>query len=262
MPGEPERVRSGTGSRTRRALMVAAETPGPVASIRIATAEPAILAMWDAVYDLAQELPAEHWVLVGGLMVQLHAFRFGGGRLRATHDIDLLANSRVRPSATEKTADVLLAAGFIPEEPQGAFEPLLVHRFTRGGVVVDVLRRRSVRAPGGAHREGTAATACRSYGLAPGPRRLHETDRGRPGGARSAGVGADLRWRMTGPLPLTATAVGGVQGRESGLRLLQPLRHDGLRQTTRLSQRRYPAGGAESWWRGAERRSERRSVTL
>jgi hypothetical protein len=95
--------------------------------------------MWDAVHGLARTLPATDWVLVGGLMVQLHAFRYNAGPVRATSDIDLLANSRARPSATERTADILLRDGFRPQEPVGVFEPLLVYRFVRDDVVVDVM---------------------------------------------------------------------------------------------------------------------------
>lgn len=118
--------------------MVAPEAE-PVASVLVPSADPAVRAMWDAVHTLAQQLPLENWVLIGGLMVQLHAFRHDAGPVRATEDIDVLGDSRARPSATESTADILLAAGFEAEEPYGTAEPLTVHRFVRDDVVVDVL---------------------------------------------------------------------------------------------------------------------------
>ena len=44
---------------------------------------------WRAVGDLADRLPGE-WVLIGGLMVQLHAVEHGITGVRTTRDIDVL----------------------------------------------------------------------------------------------------------------------------------------------------------------------------
>lgn len=56
------------------------------------------------------------WTLVGGLMVQLQAARYGATSTRPTIDIDVLANSRTRPSATERIATKLTELGFKPTE--------------------------------------------------------------------------------------------------------------------------------------------------
>jgi hypothetical protein len=96
--------------------------------------------LWDAAIALADELPARGWALVGGLMVQLHAYRHGQAGVRATVDIDILADSRQQPrSLTEVVAQRLLELKFEVAQHTGLVGPPTVHRFERGGEVVDVL---------------------------------------------------------------------------------------------------------------------------
>lgn len=53
--------------------------------------------IWRRVLSLADELgPDREWTLVGGLMVQLHAFEHGD-EPRPTADIDLLGGRNGRP---------------------------------------------------------------------------------------------------------------------------------------------------------------------
>lgn len=83
------------------------------------------------------ELEGE-WTLIGGLMVQLHVARYGAGGVRPTDDLDILANSRKRPSFTERISERLAQLGFELATPVGLKRDT-GYRFTRGDQVVDVL---------------------------------------------------------------------------------------------------------------------------
>lgn len=102
--------------------------------IEISVADDESRALWKTVGSLAGKLPRD-WVLIGGLMVQIHALEQGVTDVRVTHDIDLLGQAR--PQGTLMRIDgVLRDEGFVlePPDPDG-----YAHRYTRDGVVVDVL---------------------------------------------------------------------------------------------------------------------------
>lgn len=92
------------------------------------------IALWDAVATLVDQLPAG-WVLVGGLMVQLHLIEGGGPEVRVTTDIDLLGQARPE-GALVALSDALRRLGFGLGEPD---EAGYSHHFTRGELVVDLL---------------------------------------------------------------------------------------------------------------------------
>jgi hypothetical protein len=99
-------------------------------------------ALWHSVADLTQLLP-ENWTLVGGLMVQLHAVEQGVAEIRATTDIDVLAQAR--PPRTLRAIDrALCEAGFhaIDPDPDG-----YAYRYNRDDLVVDVLAPDGIRPP-------------------------------------------------------------------------------------------------------------------
>ena len=98
--------------------------------------DPLTRSVWREALVLLQELEGD-WTLVGGLMVQLHAARSGVAGIRPTVDIDVLANSRQRPSATERIGRKLLDLGF--EVTDTLIDPPTAFRFERGGAVVDLL---------------------------------------------------------------------------------------------------------------------------
>ncbi|MCJ2195387.1 nucleotidyl transferase AbiEii/AbiGii toxin family protein [Kaistella montana] len=50
---------------------------------------------WPAVFELARAVSSDHWVLIGGLMVQLHHRLRGEAPTRATRDIDTLARVEI-----------------------------------------------------------------------------------------------------------------------------------------------------------------------
>ncbi len=48
--------------------------------------------LWELIVDLAEQLPADSWVLVGGQMVLLHGQLAGRAVTRASQDVDVLAD--------------------------------------------------------------------------------------------------------------------------------------------------------------------------
>lgn len=73
--------------------------------------------IWGLVLSLAGELgPDREWSLVGGLMVQLHAFEHGDDP-RPTLDIDLLGGAKRPPRMTEAMASLLVERGAEVAEP-------------------------------------------------------------------------------------------------------------------------------------------------
>jgi hypothetical protein len=90
--------------------------------------------LWSSVGDLVALLP-EDWVLIGGLMVQLHAFERGVLDVRATKDVDVLGQAR--PQGALAAIDAALQReGFtdVPPDLDG-----YARRYERDGLIVDVL---------------------------------------------------------------------------------------------------------------------------
>lgn len=100
------------------------------------------LRLWVAVGDLVGRLPGR-WVLIGGLMVQLHAIEHGIATARATVDIDVLGEAR--PPGALGSIDVALR-----EQGFGLVGPDLdgyAHRYERDGLVIDVLAPDGIKPP-------------------------------------------------------------------------------------------------------------------
>jgi hypothetical protein len=90
------------------------------------------------VLSLADELgPDREWTLVGGLMVQLHAFEHGD-EPRPTVDIDLLGGAKRPPRMTEAMASLLVERGAEVAEPPRS-NPNLGYRFELEGDTVEIL---------------------------------------------------------------------------------------------------------------------------
>jgi hypothetical protein len=91
-------------------------------------------ALWRAVGELVSVLPKD-WVLIGGLMVQLHALEHGHVDLRVTEDVDVLGQARPQ-GALSRIDQVLHDQDFEMDmsDPDG-----YAWRYTRDGLVVDVL---------------------------------------------------------------------------------------------------------------------------
>jgi hypothetical protein len=113
-----------------------------VTEITIDTGDPETQRLWSAVGDLVDRLPGS-WVLIGGLMVQLHAIEHGAKRVRLTHDIDVLGQARP-PGALGSIDAALRDDGFelaAPDLDGYGF------RYERGGLVVDVLAPDGIQPP-------------------------------------------------------------------------------------------------------------------
>ena len=98
--------------------------------------------LWSAVGDLVDRLPGS-WVLIGGLMVQLHAIEHGVADVRPTRDIDVLGQARP-PGALQSIHAALRDDGFELTEPdlEG-----YGYRYERDGLVVDMLAPDGIKPP-------------------------------------------------------------------------------------------------------------------
>lgn len=94
--------------------------------------------LWSLVLSLAREFgPDREWSLIGGMMVQLHAFEHDDGP-RPTADIDLLGGAKRSPRMTEVMASLLVERGAEVAEPPRS-SPDLGYRFEFEGETVELL---------------------------------------------------------------------------------------------------------------------------
>ncbi len=106
--------------------------------LELAPPTPEAKRLWEKALELASAFgPDEPWCLIGGLMVQLYATE-RETRLRPTGDIDVLGDSRRRPSMTERLAAILAKRGGRMATPPLADEKLGM-KFEIDGEVVEVL---------------------------------------------------------------------------------------------------------------------------
>jgi hypothetical protein len=106
--------------------------------IRVETPSDESKRLWGMATRLARELgEAPRWTLVGGLMVQLHAFEHQSNS-RLTDDIDVLGDSRRRPSMTQQIAELLQRSGAKMKMPPRSNRDL-GYKFEIDGTTVEVL---------------------------------------------------------------------------------------------------------------------------
>src|SRR5665647_2785564 len=84
---------------------------------------------WPVVIEIASALPPRSWVLVGGLMVQLHARVAGVEEVRPTLDVDALIDVMAAGVSMAGITGALTARGFDVVEPGWPESP--VHRLRR-----------------------------------------------------------------------------------------------------------------------------------
>jgi len=96
-----------------------------------------LLSPWSTVFDVIEATDTNDWVLVGGLMVQLHARRAGIPPPRATKDVDLVADVATNHSSVTSIASALTRIGFDPVVPLSRKEP--IYRFQRDREQVDMM---------------------------------------------------------------------------------------------------------------------------
>jgi len=102
--------------------------------------------LWEKVAELAQEFGIDqNWCLIGGLMVQLHGFEHAANP-RPTSDIDILADSRRRPSMTRQLAETLDELGAKLADPP-ATEPNLGYQFEIDDQIVEILGPDGLKTP-------------------------------------------------------------------------------------------------------------------
>jgi predicted nucleotidyltransferase len=96
-----------------------------------------LLPPWTTVFEVARAIDVSDWVLVGGLMVQLHARRASITPPRATKDVDLIADVQTNRSSFGSIGSALTSIGFEVAVPDARNEP--IYRFSRGDEQVDVM---------------------------------------------------------------------------------------------------------------------------
>jgi hypothetical protein len=100
--------------------------------------------LWRKAIDLARDLgDGTKWALIGGLMVQLHAFEHESDS-RLTDDIDVLGDARRKPHVTQRIATLLNEYGATMRMPSISNEDL-GYQFEIDGDVVEVLGPDGVR---------------------------------------------------------------------------------------------------------------------
>lgn len=116
-------------------------------TIEIDPLDQAEIDLWGAVTRIASHLgPGPQWCLVGGLMVQLHAYEHAATP-RPTRDIDLLGDARKRPSVTMLMGEAVEELGGELADPPST-DPKLGYRFVLDGQDIDILGSDGLRTPG------------------------------------------------------------------------------------------------------------------
>lgn len=92
---------------------------------------------WPLAVEVAATLPVGSWVLVGGLMVQLHARAAGVDAVRPTDDVDALVDVMAGGVTVASIGETLRGLGFEIDEPGWDGAP--AHRLRRGRDVIDLL---------------------------------------------------------------------------------------------------------------------------
>lgn len=82
--------------------------PEPVVSVAVPAAQGALDGAWRLLLALANDSSAPRWVLIGGLLVELHAHEHGVAPPRLTADADVLVDVRTSPSGVPILARWLL----------------------------------------------------------------------------------------------------------------------------------------------------------
>lgn len=74
-------------------------------------------APWPNVFELSTFLSEESWVLVGGLMVQVHAMANGIDTIRPTIDLDILLDIQLSASVVMRADRAISDLGYVLQEP-------------------------------------------------------------------------------------------------------------------------------------------------
>lgn len=136
-----------------------------MASVEIDLEDREAMRLWASIGELVDLLPG-HWVLIGGLMVQLLAIERGVTDVRPTGDIDILGQAR--PQGTLSAIDAALRGeGFepVPQNLDG-----YAHRYERDEIVIDLL------APDGIRPAPTLGRGWKAVGIPGGSQALERSE--------------------------------------------------------------------------------------
>lgn len=89
---------------------------------------------WPCVFEIAGALPSDRWALVGGLMVQAHAFAAGVDTNRVTLDVDAAVRVEAGAFSYGEAASALARLGYTIDD-----STRLAYHFIRGADVVDLM---------------------------------------------------------------------------------------------------------------------------
>jgi hypothetical protein len=125
--------------------------------------------LWAVVLSLAGEFGSEgEWSLIGGLMVQLHAYE-REDEPRPTADIDLIGGAKRPPRMTESMASVLVGRGAEVADPPRS-SPDLGYRFECEGETVELL------GPDGLRSDPKTVGKLKTFQTEGGSQALHRTE--------------------------------------------------------------------------------------
>lgn len=92
---------------------------------------------WPRVFELARTIPAQNWMLIGGLIVQAHAMAASINAVRPTDDVDVIVRvGTSRPNALTTVTQGLRELGYSPLESLN--RDAVAHRYVRGREIIDL----------------------------------------------------------------------------------------------------------------------------
>jgi hypothetical protein len=89
------------------------------------------------VFEVIAATNVDEWILVGGLMVQLHAYRMSIPPSRHTKDVDMVVDVVTAGASIQSVAGQIMAIGFTPVLPNSKGSP--AHRYNRDKEQIDLM---------------------------------------------------------------------------------------------------------------------------
>jgi len=96
-----------------------------------------LLPPWSTLFEVVAATDVTEWILVGGLMVQAHAYRANIPPSRTTKDVDMVVDVITARASVQAVAGQLQAIGFVAQPPLAAKGP--AYRYSRGKEQIDLM---------------------------------------------------------------------------------------------------------------------------
>lgn len=96
-----------------------------------------LLPPWSTLFEVVAATDVSEWILVGGLMVQLHAYRASIPPSRTTKDVDMVVDVVTAKASVQIVAGQLQTIGFVAQLPLAAKAP--AYRYSRGREQIDLM---------------------------------------------------------------------------------------------------------------------------